>query len=68
MDSDDEETDSGSSVDSDEGSVEIRIETDISPKFLLFITLQSILPLEGGCLLPAYSIRVRLSDSIKLCP
>ena len=57
MDSDDE-TDSGSSCsDSDEESVETRMEIDVGSKFLLFITLQSILSLEGDRMLPKYSIR-----------
>ena len=54
MGSDDEDTDSGSSMDSE--SMEIRIETGISSKFLLFITIQFILLLEGDRLLPTNSI------------
>lgn len=55
MDSDDEDTDSGSNMDSE--SMEIRIETGISSKFHLFITIQFILHLEGDRLQQTYSIR-----------
>ena len=54
----DEETDSGSSgSDSDEESIETPIKIDIGRKFLLFITLDSILSLEGDRMLPKHSIR-----------